>query len=182
MNRHGKGRLFFGLLLALLAACGHSGDEEAGPESAGSPAGGQKTADVKTETAASHFARGMAAPEEIGKAVRLDRGSVAAAGKAWRKCLACHTFSSANRVGPGLAGVFGRRAGAVAGFQYRFTRYIHGQAWVWDEAHLRAWMCNSRKAVQEFTGDAHAKTKMPPQHVCDPAAQESVLSKLRSIS
>jgi len=81
------------------------------------------------------------------------------------KCKACHKFSTKNNVGPGLKGVFGRKAGTHPGFKYKFTKYIKGDAWTWDEEHLRAWMNNSKKAIKKFTGNKHAKTKMPPQHV-----------------
>jgi len=81
------------------------------------------------------------------------------------KCKACHKFSARNNVGPGLLGVVGRKAGTHPGFKYKFTKYIKGDAWTWDEEHLRKWILNSKKAIKEFTGNKHAKTKMPPQHV-----------------
>jgi len=81
------------------------------------------------------------------------------------KCKMCHNFTDKNKVGPGLKGVVGRKAGTHAGFKYKFTKYIKGDAWTWDEEHLRAWMNNSKKAIKKFTGNKHAKTKMPPQHV-----------------
>jgi len=81
------------------------------------------------------------------------------------KCAVCHKFTDKNNVGPGLKGVFGRKAGTHPGFKYKFTKYIKGDAWTWDEEHLRAWMNNSKKAIKKFTGNKHAKTKMPPQHV-----------------
>lgn len=81
------------------------------------------------------------------------------------KCKACHNFADKNAVGPGLKGVFGRKAGTHPGYKYKFTKYIKGDAWTWDEEHLRAWMNNSKKAIKKFTGNKHAKTKMPPQHV-----------------
>ncbi len=82
------------------------------------------------------------------------------------KCKVCHNFSAKNKVGPGLKGVFGRKAGMHPGFRYKFTKYIKkGGGWTWDEAHLRKWILNSKKAVKEFTGNKRAKTKMPPQHM-----------------
>jgi len=81
------------------------------------------------------------------------------------KCKACHKFTTKNNVGPGLQGVVGRKAGTNPGFKYKFTKYIKGDAWTWDEEHLRKWMNNSKKAIKEFTGNKKAKTKMPPQHV-----------------
>ena len=103
-------------------------------------------------------------------------------GTTWKRCAVCHNFTHTPKVGPGLAGIIGRTAGTESNFNYRFTKYIKGKAWVWDEAHLKKWMCDSKKAIKAFTGDENAQTKMPSQHVCDPADQESVLSKLRSIS
>jgi len=100
----------------------------------------------------------------------------------WAKCKVCHNFTAKKKVGPGLAGVVGRKAGTSPKFKYKFMKYMKGDAWTWDEAHLRKWMCNSKKAVKEFTGNKHAKTKMPPQKVCKPAKQDEVIAKLKSVS
>ncbi len=114
--------------------------------------------------------------------------------KAWNKCKACHNVSKAKKkVGPGWAkgdtghgvqpGIFNREAGTSPGFRYKFTKYIKpGKGWHWDEAHLRKWMCNSAKAVKEFTGDPHARTKMPPQHVCDPKKQDAIIAFMKTVS
>ncbi len=99
---------------------------------------------------------------------------------AWAKCKACHNFTNKNKVGPGLAGVFGRKAGSAPGFRYKYTKY--GSDWTWDEAHLKKWICNSKKAIKEFTGNKKAKTKMTPQKICDPAKQDEVIAKLKSVS
>jgi cytochrome c len=50
----------------------------------------------------------------------LAEGDAAAGEKAFNKCKACHTVEQggANRVGPNLHGVVGRKAGAVDGFSY----------------------------------------------------------------
>ena len=103
-------------------------------------------------------------------------------GTTWKRCAVCHNFTDAPKVGPGLAKVLGRKAGSMGNFHYKFTQYIKGKAWVWDEAHLKKWMCNSKEAIKEFTGDPSAQTKMPVQHICSPEEQKSVLSKLKSIS
>jgi len=108
--------------------------------------------------------------------------------KVLNKCTACHSLAANAKVGPGLGkgngipGVFNRKAGASPGFKYKFTKYVTGNAWDWDEAHLREWICNSKKALRKFTGDAKAKTKMPSQRICDPAKQDAVIAALRSIS
>lgn len=98
------------------------------------------------------------------------------------KCAACHYFNSTNKVGPGLAGVFGRKAGSMPGYNYEFTSYIKpGKVWRWDDAHLAAWMCNSSEIVTAFTGDASARTSMASQHVCDPAEQADLIAFLKTL-
>jgi len=108
--------------------------------------------------------------------------------KVLNKCKACHSLAAKAKVGPGLGkdngipGVFNRKAGAFPNFRYKFTKYINSSGWNWDEAHLREWLCNSKKALRKFTGDAKAKTKMPSQRICDPTKQDAVIAALRSIS
>jgi cytochrome c len=111
----------------------------------------------------------------------------------WGKCKACHNFTPVNKVGPGLGkgmlngkeepGDYMRVAGTHPGFHYEFAQYIPaGKAWHWDEDHLRQWMCNSKEAIKKFTGNPDARTRMPPQHVCDKADQDQVLAKLKEIA
>src|SRR5260370_38458148 len=37
----------------------------------------------------------------------------------FKACAACHATDHANRAGPGLEGIIGRKAGSVPGFSYR---------------------------------------------------------------
>jgi len=90
------------------------------------------------------------------------------------RCKSCHNFADKNKVGPGLKGVFGSKAGTHAGYKYKFTKYIKDDGWVWDEEHLRAWILDSKKAVKEFTGNPKAKTKMGAQHVKGAKADEII--------
>ncbi len=65
----------------------------------------------------------------------------AAAGEAFfkRACAACHTVEAGrNRVGPSLAGVAGRPAGAVEGFAYSPAMKNSGKTW--DDATLAAYL------------------------------------------
>lgn len=75
------------------------------------------------------------------------------------RCKVCHAFTDKNNIGPGLKGVFGRKAGTHPGFAYGSSMKKGG--WTWDEAHLREWIYNAPEAIKKFTGNPDAKTKMP---------------------
>ena len=55
-------------------------------------------------------------------------------------CKACHTLvqGGANMTGPNLWGVFGRKAGSVAGFNY--SDGMKAAAFTWDAAQLDKWI------------------------------------------
>lgn len=79
------------------------------------------------------------------------------------KCKACHDFGAKHKVGPGLKGVVGRKAGSTD-FK-RYSKSLKAGGWTWDDASLRKWLTNSKSAIKELTGDAKAKTTMPPQRL-----------------
>jgi len=109
-------------------------------------------------------------------------GDVASGKALARKCAACHNFDARNKVGPGLGGVFNRAAGSITGYSYKFTAFVKpGKTWSWDGPHLAAWVCDSGKAVRDFTGDAAAKTKMPAQRICDAAKQADLIAYLKTL-
>lgn len=57
--------------------------------------------------------------------------------KVYERCAGCHSLD-ANRVGPKHRGVFGMRAGWVAGFDY--STALKGSKIVWNEKTLDAWL------------------------------------------
>ena len=89
-----------------------------------------------------------------------------AAGTAWadgdavkgeqvfKKCMACHSATdNANKVGPSLLGVVGRKVASVEGFSYSDSMKEYGATGaVWDEATLSTYLENPKAVV--------AKTKM----------------------
>ena len=66
-----------------------------------------------------------------------------AAGKAAfvRQCALCHVIdeAGANRYGPNLFGIVGRRAGSVSGFQYS-PAFKSTASWEWNEDALGGWI------------------------------------------
>lgn len=57
-----------------------------------------------------------------------------------KRCTGCHTME-ADREGPRLAGVFGRKAGSVAGYAYSAGLKKSGtNGLVWNDASLQKWL------------------------------------------
>ena len=64
-----------------------------------------------------------------------------------QKCKICHALDKggSNRVGPGLYGVFGRRAGSVAGFAYSDAMRTSGT--VWDDESLAKFLRDPKDSL-----------------------------------
>ncbi len=59
-------------------------------------------------------------------------GDVAKGEKLFKRCAACHSLEAGKKkVGPSLAGVFGRTAGTLEGF--KFSKAMIASEIVWDE-------------------------------------------------
>ena len=55
--------------------------------------------------------------------------------KVFKKCSACHSISQggANKIGPALWSVLGRKAGSVSDYKYSKAMIAHGKVWSFDE-------------------------------------------------
>ena len=72
-------------------------------------------------------------------------GDPARGGELFRaRCFACHSPDT-DRVGPRLAGVFGREAGTVPGYAY--SPALAGAGIVWDRRSLDSWLAGPRAFV-----------------------------------
>ncbi len=119
-------------------------------------------------------------PAAAGGVISALAAGDAARGKALaRKCQTCHNFNERKKVGPGLQGVFGRKAGQMADMKY--SNALQQGGWVWNEANLAAWLCDSKKAVKSLSGDAAATTKMPAQRICDVERQADLIAFLKTL-
>lgn len=72
-------------------------------------------------------------------------GDPALGQRVFARCAACHTTTSEAKAGPGLAGIIGRTAGGVEGFDYSAAMQASGL--VWDEATLDTFLAAPRRVV-----------------------------------
>ncbi|EHJ95435.1 c-type cytochrome [Agrobacterium tumefaciens] len=81
----------------------------------------------------------------------------------FKKCTACHAVGegAANKVGPELNSIIGRKVAGVEGFNYSPAFKAKAEeGWVWDEAHLTEYLANP-KAYIKGTKMAFAGLKKP---------------------
>ena len=73
---------------------------------------------------------------ETGNIMALFASTSAADGaKVFKKCAACHSIAQggANKIGPALWNVLGRKAGSVPGYKYSKAMLAHGKPWSFEE-------------------------------------------------
>ncbi|MDE2006700.1 MAG: cytochrome c oxidase assembly protein [Rhodospirillales bacterium] len=85
-------------------------------------------------------------------------------------CSDCHRLHHA-KVGPPLAGVFGRRAGSVPGYPY--SPALAHAGFDWNTKRLEAWLADPQKAVPGAE---------MPYHLDDSLRRRDVIAYLRSLS
>jgi cytochrome c len=94
-------------------------------------------------------------------AVGAHAQDAAAGGMAFQQCAECHSPGGADNAGPGLKGVFGRRAGAKDGFVY--SPAMKKSAIVWDDKTLDAFLADPRAVVpgttMAYAGDEDARER-----------------------
>lgn len=153
--------------LVLLAACGQSSDEPAAPAETATetPAAADTTAAEPTATEAAAEETPAAAETPVAEAV-------AAAPAAFNQCKICHSAEPGkNMVGPSLAGVYGTKAGDVAG--YTFSTAMKNSGLTWDDATLMKYLEAPQKVVPG--------TKMAFAGIKDEAKRKEVVEYLKSI-
>ncbi|RIV85976.1 c-type cytochrome [Aurantiacibacter zhengii] len=111
--------------LTFLSACGGGGDEPPPPP--------EQTTAAETETAATQEAPAPTADSTDtidGTTLAEFTADPAHGGEVFQQCAACHVLEpGVNRVGPSLAGVVGREAGTVEGYNYTPANANSGITW-----------------------------------------------------
>jgi cytochrome c len=98
-------------------------------------------------------------------------GNAASGEMVYARCMACHALTE-NRIGPRHCGVFGRRAGAVPGFDY--SPAMRRSGIVWNAKSLDAFIADPLKYLPG-TGMAFAG-------VPDPKERSDVIAWLKAAS
>lgn len=152
--------------LALLSACGGGGDEPPPPP---------EQADTAAEPVAA--AEEPAAPtadstDTVDGTMFADfTADVAHGAEVFQQCSACHVLEEGvNRVGPSLAGIVGREAGTVEGYNYTEANANSGITWTPEK--LFQYLENPQRVVPG--------TKMAFAGLPDPQDRVDVIAYLES--
>ena len=153
--------------LSLLSACGGGGDEPPPPP--------EQTADAPAETTAAAEDAAAPAPDStdtIDGTVFADFTADPAHGaEVFQQCAACHVLEEGvNRVGPSLAGIVGREAGTVEGYNYTPANANSGITWTPEK--LFQYLENPQRVVPG--------TKMAFPGLSDPQDRVDVIAYLES--
>jgi cytochrome c len=123
--------------------------------------GGGEQADETAEATAS------AVPSETVASATADTSPAS-----FEICKACHSAKPGeNGIGPSLAGVYGTKAGEVAGFE--FSDALLKSGLTWDDKSLDTWLTNPQAMVPG--------TKMSFGGLPDAAKRKEVIEYLKSI-
>jgi cytochrome c len=98
-------------------------------------------------------------------------GDAAAGEHVFARCLACHSAKAGeNKIGPSLAGVFGRKSGSAPGYSY--STGLKSSGITWDEQELDKYLANPQ-------ADIHG-TKMLIS-IPDAADRQNVIAYLKTL-
>ncbi|OYW46026.1 MAG: hypothetical protein B7Z33_09640 [Sphingomonadales bacterium 12-68-11] len=168
------------LVLALsLAACGGPPEEAAvEPTTAASEAAATVAASdapsaaASASAAASPSAAASAAPSAAASAAAAPAVAANVEPAAFAQCKACHSVEPGkNGIGPSLAGIWGEKAGQVAGFE--FSQPMIDSGLTWNQAGLDRYLTDPRGVVPG--------TKMAFGGVKDAARRQAIIDYIKGL-
>jgi len=162
-------------VLLALAACGGGADEAGEPAAEATPAAAETAVPVETP-APGETPTPAATPSETPSPTPTPTATPTQAAvtppTVFNQCAACHsTERGEHGIGPSLAGVFGRRAGTAAGFE--FTQAMKDSGLTWNQAGLDRYLTDPRGVVPGTT--------MAYNGVKDAAQRQAVINYLKTL-
>lgn len=162
-------------VLFALAACGGGAEDAGEPGPEATPAGVETVPPAETPAPVETPTPG-ATPTETPSPTPTPTATATQAAvtppTVFNQCAACHsTERGENGIGPSLAGVFGRRAGALPGFA--FTQAMKDSGLTWNQANLARYLTDPRGVVPGTTM-AYAGVK-------DAAQRQALINYLKTL-
>jgi cytochrome c len=111
------------------------------------PIGGRFGRAIKAALAGSLVVLSMAVPSGPARAAEAKAPDLARGARLFKKCIHCHTVNreGKHRIGPNLHGLFGRKAGTIAGFD--FSPAWRNANFVWTEKMLDTYLRSPRQTI-----------------------------------
>jgi cytochrome c len=171
MNRIGLAAMVGTALL--LGACGGSSEEPAAPDEATGTAASTPASAAAETPAGEATAAADATPTPTPAASAAKPAvAVAAAPAAFNQCKVCHAVEKGKHgIGPSLAGIYGTKAGDIAGFE--FSSAMEASGLVWNEGNLDRYLTDPRAVVPG--------TKMSFGGMKDAATRKEVIDYLKTL-
>jgi len=118
--------------------------------------------------------RWIAATVLIVGTTAANAGEVEHGREVFKQCEGCHSVEpGVHLFGPSLAGVFGRSAGKLEG--YEFSEALQASNFKWDEKHLNQWLSDEPKNMVEGT-------RMEFPGMPDSTERRALITFLKSVS
>lgn len=92
---------------------------------------------------------GLTAVMTLTSGMALADGDASKGEKVFKKCKVCHsTEKGEHKIGPSLAGVFGRKAGSVDDFT-KYKAFKGGADFSWDEENIDKWVTDQKAFLKD---------------------------------